>query len=154
MKSNWSCCAPGCIFQMLLKSISRKTQIWYAVHSDLLSSFKTYLGEKFKYVNIDRNDRAQQIEKVLRLLEMAKILYRVKHSSGNGVPLGAQVNEKKFKLLFLDVGLMASACGMTMMDIETGKTGGWYKMDKANRIPNNANNIEETRKPSLDPYFA
>jgi predicted AAA+ superfamily ATPase len=74
--------------------------------------------EKFKYVNIDRNDRAQNIEKALHLLELAKITYRVKHSAGNGIPLGAQVNEKKFKLIFLDVGLMATACGMSMIDIE------------------------------------
>jgi hypothetical protein len=75
--------------------------------------------DKFKYVNIDRNDRAQNIEKALHLLELAKITHRVKHSAGNGVPLGAQVNDKIFKLLFLDVGLMATACGISMIDIET-----------------------------------
>lgn len=79
------------------------------------------VGEKFKYVNVDRNERAQQIEKVLRLLEMAKIMYRVKHSACNGVPLGSQVNEKKFKVLFLDVGLMAGACGVSMLDIENAE---------------------------------
>jgi uncharacterized protein len=77
------------------------------------------VGEKFKYVTVDRNERAKDVENALHLLEMAKITYRVKHSACNGVPLGSQVNEKKFKILFLDVGLMASACGMSMIDIET-----------------------------------
>jgi predicted AAA+ superfamily ATPase len=90
-------------------------------HMHILNAFKKLplmVGEKFKYVNIDRNVRAQPIAKALHLLEMAKIVYRVKHSSCNGVPLGSQVNDKKFKVLFLDVGLMAGACGMSMLDIE------------------------------------
>jgi len=90
-------------------------------HMRILNVFKKLpliVGEKFKYVNIDRNERAQQVEKALHMLEMAKITYRVKHSACNGVPLGSQVNEKKFKVLFLDVGLMAGACGMSMIDIE------------------------------------
>jgi uncharacterized protein len=90
-------------------------------HLRILNVFKKLplmVGEKFKYVNVDRNERAQHVENALHLLEMAKITYRVKHSACNGVPLGSQVNEKKFKILFLDVGLMAAACGMSMLDIE------------------------------------
>ncbi|MBT3177890.1 MAG: ATP-binding protein [Desulfobacula sp.] len=90
-------------------------------HLRILNLFKKVpliVGEKFKYVNIDRHDRAQSIAKSLHLLELAKITYCVKHSACNGVPLGSQVNEKKFKLIFLDVGLMATACGMSMIDIE------------------------------------
>lgn len=90
-------------------------------HMRILNVFKKLplmVGEKFKYVNVDRNERAQNIEKALHMLEMAKITYRVRHSACNGVPLGSQVNEKKFKVLFLDVGLMAGACGMSMIDID------------------------------------
>ena len=90
-------------------------------HMHILNVFKKLpliVGEKFKYVNIDRNERAQRIAKALHMLEMAKITYRVKHSSCDSVPLGSQVNDKKFKILFLDVGLMARACGMSMIDIE------------------------------------
>ena len=90
-------------------------------HIRILNVFKKLpmmVGEKFKYVNIDRDERAQSISKALHMLEMAKITYRVKHSACNGVPLGAQINEKKFKVIFLDVGLMAGACGMSMIDIE------------------------------------
>ncbi len=90
-------------------------------HLRILNVFKKLplmVGEKFKYVNVDRNERAQGIENDLHLLEMARIAFRVKHSACNGVPLGAEANEKKFKLLFLDVGLMASACGLGMLDLE------------------------------------
>ncbi len=91
-------------------------------HRHLLNVFKKLplmIGEKFKYVNVDRHARAQRIATALDMLEMAKVTYRVKHSACNGVPLGAQVNQKKFKVIFLDVGLMAGACGMSMIDIET-----------------------------------
>jgi hypothetical protein len=90
-------------------------------HLRILNVFKKLplmVGEKFKYVNVDRNERAQGIENDLHLLEMARIAFRVKHSACNGVPLGAETNEKKFKFLFLDVGLMASACGLGMLDLE------------------------------------
>lgn len=37
---------------------------------------------------------------------MARLIYCVQHSSGNSLPLRAQVNPKDFKPLFLDCGLM------------------------------------------------
>lgn len=93
-------------------------------HMRLLNVFKKIplmVSEKFKYVNVDRNMRAKDVEKALHMLELAKIACKVRHSACNGVPLGSQVNEKKFKLLFLDVGLMSSACGMSMIDIENAE---------------------------------
>ncbi len=90
-------------------------------HGRILNVFKKLplmVGEKFKYVNVDKNERAKDIAKALHLLEMARIVFLIKHSACNGVPLGSQVNEKKFKITFLDVGLMVSACGMSMLDIE------------------------------------
>jgi len=90
-------------------------------HGRILNVFKKLplmVGEKFKYVNVDKNERAKDIAKALHMLEMAKIVFLIKHSACNGVPLGSEVNEKKFKITFLDVGLMVSACGMSMLDIE------------------------------------
>jgi len=90
-------------------------------HRYLVKTFKKLplmVGEKFKYVNIGKNEKARSIAEALHKLEMAKIVFLVKHSACNGIPLGAEVNEKKFKIIFLDVGLMVSACGLTMLDIE------------------------------------
>ncbi|MEA3386464.1 MAG: AAA family ATPase [Thermodesulfobacteriota bacterium] len=90
-------------------------------HVRILKVFKKLplmVGEKFKYVNVDKNERAKNIAEALHVLEMARIVFRINHSACNGVPLGAEVNEKKFKITFLDVGLMVSACGMSMLDIE------------------------------------
>jgi hypothetical protein len=50
--------------------------------------------------------------------ELARIYYPVYHSSANGIPLKAQTNEKIQKPLFLDVGLLTKACGVSYADIE------------------------------------
>ncbi len=75
------------------------------------------VGEKLKYVNIDRNERAKDLADCIEMLEMARVIYRVKHSSGNGVPLEAESDGKSFKPLFLDVGLMSAALGLDPMEI-------------------------------------
>ncbi len=87
----------------------------------VFSKIPHMVGTKFKYVNIDKNDRAKNIAGVLRLLELARVAFPVRHSACNSVPLGAEVNEKKFKVLFLDTGLMVSVCGLSMLDIENAE---------------------------------
>lgn len=76
------------------------------------------VGDKLKYVNIDRGERAKDLAAALRLLSLARVAYRVQHTAANGVPLGAETDERKFKALFLDVGLMATASGLTLLDLE------------------------------------
>ncbi|HBF13041.1 MAG TPA: AAA family ATPase, partial [Deltaproteobacteria bacterium] len=76
------------------------------------------IGEKLKYVNIDPLERAKDLNAALDLLCMARVGHRVYHSSSNEVPLGAEINEKFFKLIFLDVGLASSVCGLNRLDFE------------------------------------
>lgn len=76
------------------------------------------IGEKIKYVNIDPHDRSKDLSESLHLLGMARIIHQVFHSACNGVPLGAEVNAKIFKILFLDVGLASTACGLGVLDYE------------------------------------
>jgi uncharacterized protein len=67
------------------------------------------LGEKFKYSNINSEDKSTLIKEALDNLVLAKIINRVFHTNANGLPLGAEINEKQFKTYFLDVGLVVSA---------------------------------------------
>lgn len=76
------------------------------------------VGQKFKYVNIDRHQRAAVLAKALHLICLARVATRIYHSSANGIPLGAEINDKKFKVIFLDVGLMSTACGLNLLDFE------------------------------------
>jgi hypothetical protein len=77
------------------------------------------VGRKLKYVHLDKDDKSSDLKKSLHLLELARIYYPVYHCSANGIPLRAERNEKFQKPLFLDVGLLMSACGMNYANIET-----------------------------------
>jgi predicted AAA+ superfamily ATPase len=77
------------------------------------------IGQKFKYSQIDREEKTRDLKHALHLLEMARIVYRVPHSDANGLPLGAEINDRYFKTLFLDVGLVCRICGLSMADIQS-----------------------------------
>ncbi|MCP4217563.1 MAG: DUF4143 domain-containing protein, partial [bacterium] len=49
--------------------------------------------------------KSRDLSEALDMLEMAGIIYKVYHSSANGVPLRAESDLKKFKVLFFDIGL-------------------------------------------------
>lgn len=84
----------------------------------LFKKIPLVVSTKFKYVYIDRHERAEYLAKSLNLLCLAHLAYRVHHSTCNGIPLGATIDSKKFKLLFIDVGLMSTVCGLNLLDYE------------------------------------
>jgi predicted AAA+ superfamily ATPase len=70
------------------------------------------VGAKIKYSNISPQDQSITIKKDIELLAMARVVGKVVHSHCSGLPLQADLEEKIYKLLFLDVGLMNSICGL------------------------------------------
>ena len=80
------------------------------------------VGQKIKYVNIDRNERAKPLADCIDMLEMARVIYSVAHSAGNGIPLGAETNAKDRKPLFLDVGLLCCALGLKATDLHQAES--------------------------------
>jgi len=79
------------------------------------------VGQKLKFVNISRDIRSHELSKALHMLSLARICYLVHHTSCNGIPLGAETDNSIFKPLFLDIGLLLSACGLSMTDIPTAE---------------------------------
>ncbi len=77
------------------------------------------VGQKLKYVNLDRNEKSSKLKAALHLLALARVYMPIYHSSANGVPLRAESNEKMQKPLFLDVGLLVTACGMSYAEISS-----------------------------------
>lgn len=88
----------------------------------VFNSIPAIVGNKLKYVTISRNEKPSSIESALHMLELARVIYRVCHSSSNGIPLGAQVNRKHNKPLFLDVGLQCRTLGLNLLDFENPDT--------------------------------
>jgi len=75
------------------------------------------VGTKVKYSNISKHDQSVTIKKDLELLTMARVISKVIHSHCTGLPLQADIEEKVYKLLFLDVGLMNAICGLNWRNI-------------------------------------
>lgn len=70
------------------------------------------MGQRVKYSNIDPDTRSRDLKNALNLLFLAGVVRPIYLTSASGLPLGAQINEQKFKLNFLDVGLMQNSCGL------------------------------------------
>ena len=67
------------------------------------------VGDHFKYVNVDPDARSRELKVALTQLSWAGLLHQVFATAASGVPLEAEMKENKFKLLFLDIGLLQSA---------------------------------------------
>ncbi len=80
-----------------------------------LRSVIMQIGSKFTYSRVDGDFRADNVKRALSMLCDAGIVKIVHHSSGNGLPLGSEVNEKFRKYHYLDSGLL-----LRIMDTELG----------------------------------
>ena len=78
----------------------------------ILLSVAEQLGNKFIYSRVDPAEKLVQIKKALSLLSQANVCTKVLHTTGNGLPLRAESNEKFFKALLLDVGLISVQLGL------------------------------------------
>jgi predicted AAA+ superfamily ATPase len=76
------------------------------------------VGRKLKFVNVSREERAIDVRHALELLTQSRVVQMVYHTSANGLPLGAERDERHFKPLFLDVGLVNRMCGLDLVGAE------------------------------------
>ena len=73
------------------------------------------IGNKFVYSKVEGAYRAEEVKKALGLLCDAGIIKRVSHTAANGLPLGAETNEKFRKYIYLDSGLL-----LRILDMDLG----------------------------------
>lgn len=76
------------------------------------------LGNRLKYAHIDDNSRSEYISQAIDQLCLAKICEKIYHTSANGLPFGAEISDKNFKLLFLDIGLVNTILGINLLDLK------------------------------------
>jgi predicted AAA+ superfamily ATPase len=76
------------------------------------------VGRKFMYSIIDREERSRDLGLALDMLFRARVAHRVRHTAANGVPLGAEADDRSFKVLFMDVGLLCRSRGLSVLDVE------------------------------------
>ncbi len=96
----------------------------YSAGNDLLVLRKVFdwvsarAGDKVIYSKVCPGVRAKKVSDAIDLLSSARVIFPVTHSSGNGLPLGSEVNRSIYKLFFLDVGLMAHMTGISRITEE------------------------------------
>ena len=105
----------------------------FAVHSEILQSYRDdfskyrphietacldavfskaalSVGEHIKYTKLNKALTGPTNRKAFELLCKARITYKIPSCSSAGIPLGASVNQSKFKASFIDIGLLQSLC--------------------------------------------
>lgn len=84
----------------------------------VFSRIPSQIGRKLKYVRLDPDEKARDLSDSIEMLAMARVLQLVRHSAGNGLPLAAEADERNFKPLFLDCGLICAALGLRLPQLE------------------------------------
>ena len=97
--------------------VKYKRQIPPTNIKSVFESIVKQVGTKFKYSNDLTSLTNPMIKQVIDLLEMAGLVYQVKHSSSNGIPLGAEANPKKIKLLIFDTGIYQRILGLDVASL-------------------------------------
>ena len=75
------------------------------------------MSNKFMYSKTVAQANHGQIKEAVQLLEKARLVYRVQHTAANGLPLGAEINSKKFKLILFDHGMFQRMLGLQPSDL-------------------------------------
>lgn len=96
---------------------SKKTSL--ARLHKVFNSLPRRIGEKVKYSQISQEDRNSEIKSAVDLLIKARLFIPAFHSDCSGLPLRAGIDEKIYKLYFLDVGLLNYLNGLDWKTVES-----------------------------------
>lgn len=77
-----------------------------------LRSIALQIGNKFVFSDVQGGYRVEKVKNALELLKDAGLIKQVVHTAANGVPLGAEINNKFVKYIFLDSGLLLRLLGL------------------------------------------
>lgn len=84
---------------------------------DVFYSIPLQAGKKFKYANVSPDSKTYHFKIALELLIKAGLAYKIHHTSARGIPLGAQINRKRFKVLPWDVGVYQRMHGLDLSEL-------------------------------------
>lgn len=68
------------------------------------------VGEQIKYTKMNDAHTGPTNRKAIGLLSKARIIHKIYNCSPSGLPLAVSVNASRFKVSFIDIGLMQSLC--------------------------------------------
>lgn len=85
--------------------------------SEVFESVVHQTGNKFVYAKAATEANHKQIKETVDLLLKAGLIIPVVHSSANGIPLGAQSDSRKQKLLLFDTGIFQRLLGLNIAEL-------------------------------------
>ncbi|MBI3236467.1 MAG: DUF4143 domain-containing protein, partial [Chlamydiales bacterium] len=88
---------------------ARKAQVKYL--EQLFRQTPHLVGKDFSYREIHGEYRKRELAPALELLERANIIHTIRHSSGQGIPIGAEIDFETFKVIYLDIALCQAILG-------------------------------------------
>jgi predicted AAA+ superfamily ATPase len=83
---------------------------------ETFDSIARQTGGKFVYSSVAPACSIYESKISLDLLERAGLAYRIYHTAARGVPLGAQINTRKFKTILFDIGVHQRLLGLDLRD--------------------------------------
>ena len=84
----------------------------------VFDSMPRLMGKKLIYSHITPNYRSNDLAKAVEQLCLARIVTKIFHSHAHGIPLAAEKNERFFKMMLLDVGLLLTQLNLMPTEIE------------------------------------
>ena len=90
--------------------------------SETFSSVAYQAGGKFMITRAAHDSSIASYRTALDLLVMAGLVHTVHHTAARGVPLAAQINEKKYKAFLFDAGIHQRVLGLDLAEYVTTDT--------------------------------
>jgi hypothetical protein len=86
---------------------------------DVMSSVPRQLGKKFVYKDANSEANSASLKQALDLLSKARICHRIVSTSANGLPLGAETDERFSKVIMLDCGPCSTSLGLSLHQLSS-----------------------------------
>jgi len=86
---------------------------------DVINSVPRQLGKKFVYRDANCEVSTAPLKQALDLLSKARVCHRIVAISANGLPLGAEADERFLKVIMLDCGLCCTSLGLSLHQLRS-----------------------------------
>lgn len=93
---------------------ARTLQIKYV--TSIFEQIPRQLARKFKYSLVEGDFRKRELAPALDLLVTAGIAHKIIYSAGQGIPIGADVDNLDYKIIFLDIGLTQAELDLDIVE--------------------------------------
>ncbi|MBY0545300.1 MAG: ATP-binding protein [Gammaproteobacteria bacterium] len=88
---------------------------------EVMLSVPRMLGERFIFSHVNQDIQSSTVKEALQLLLKARLCHKISSTHANGLPLGAEIRETVFKIIFIDLGLVCSLLGLGFQQITAAK---------------------------------